>query len=66
MSKVKTAGSKLKDAASYVGTQVKKAGSSVGSGLKKAGSTIWTFGKKIFGKIPSLLAKIPKFFGKKK
>ena len=55
----------MKTAASTVGNGIKSAAKTVGTGVTKAASGIWNFGKKIIGKIPSLLAKIPKFFGKK-
>ena len=56
----------MKTAASTVGNGIKSAAQSVGTGVKKAATGFWHFGKKMLSKIPSLLSKIPKFFGRKK
>ena len=58
----KTVGNGLKAGA----TKVVKVAKTVGNGLKSGAQSFWSWGKNLLYKGASLLAKIPKFFGRKK
>ena len=51
---------------SLQGSKITNAAKTVGNGVKSGVKSFWSWGKNLLYKGAGLLAKIPKFFGRKK